>query len=147
MQKSRTVKRNDVSEGLMDGLTKLCRQLKTIKLPEGMTRERLSALAAIHENSPISVTALAEIEKVRPPTMSRMVSSLVDEGLAKRQDHKTDGRGVLISMTPKGKRAYQRATALSIEHLASALGKMPQNQIASLGGLAAALEMLDSEGT
>jgi DNA-binding MarR family transcriptional regulator len=126
----------------MDGLTKLCRQMKTIKLPEGMTRERLSALAAISENSPISVTALADIENVRPPTMSRMVSSLVDEGLAKRQDHKTDGRGVLISMTPKGRRAYKRATTLSLEHLASALGKLPEDQIAALGGLATALESL-----
>ena len=86
-----------------------------------MTPERLSALAVIEQRGPISVTALADKEMVRPATMSRMVSALVDEGLVKRSEDKNDGRGVLVTTTSKGRRLYQRAQEQRLQHFAEAL--------------------------
>jgi DNA-binding MarR family transcriptional regulator len=107
-----------------------------------MTPERLSALSVVDKRGPISVTALADKEMVRPATMSRMVSALVDEGLVRRSDDKNDGRGVLVSATPKGRRAYQRAQHVRLTHFSEALGELSSEQLAAMRSLAAALEKL-----
>jgi DNA-binding MarR family transcriptional regulator len=109
-----------------------------------MTAERLSTLAAIERRGPISVTALADTEMVRPATMSRMVSALVDAGLAKRLEDKNDGRGVLVVPTAKGKRVFQRAHLKRLDQLAEALKALPPEQLEAMRGAADALERLTS---
>jgi DNA-binding MarR family transcriptional regulator len=107
-----------------------------------MTPERLSALSVIEKRGPISITALADKEMVRPATMSRMVSALVEEGLAKRSGDKSDGRGVLVSTTPKGRRAFQRAQEQRLNHFAEVLDSLGDEQLAAMRNLTAALERL-----
>ena len=132
----------EIASLLHDQFSRLTRQLRNMELPLGMTPERLSALAVIDKRGPISVTALADKEMVRPATMSRMVSALVDEGLVKRSEDKSDGRGVLVSATPKGRRAYQRAQQIRLQHFADALGELSPDQLSAMRSLAAALEKL-----
>jgi DNA-binding MarR family transcriptional regulator len=133
---------NEIAALLHDRFARLSRQLRHMELPAGMTPERLSALSAIEKHGPISVTALADREMVRPATMSRMVSALVDDGLAKRLEDKTDGRGVLVASTPKGKRAFQRAHQQRLQQLSVALSNLPPDQLTAMRGLATALERL-----
>jgi DNA-binding MarR family transcriptional regulator len=133
---------SEIAALLQDQFSRLTRQFRNMELPQGMTPERLSALAVIDKNGPISVTALADKEMVRPATMSRMVSALVDEGLVKRGEDKNDGRGVLVSATPKGRRAYQRAQQARLQHFADALNELSPDQLSAMRSLAAALERL-----
>jgi DNA-binding MarR family transcriptional regulator len=74
--------------------------------------------------------------------MSRMVSALVDEGLVKRSDDKSDGRGVLVSTTPKGRRTFQRAQQQRLHHFAEVLDSLSDEQLAAMRSLTAALERL-----
>jgi DNA-binding MarR family transcriptional regulator len=134
--------RSEIAALLHEHFARLSRQLRTLELPEGMTPERLSALSVIEKHGPISVTALAERERVRPATMSRMVSALVEEGLVKRSEDKTDGRGVLVSTTPKGRRTYQRAQELRLAHFAEALESLSDEQLAAMRNLTSVLEQL-----
>lgn len=134
--------RSEIAAQLHEHVARLTRRLRTLELPEGMTPERLSALSVIEKLGPISVTALAERENVRPATMSRMVSALVEEGLVKRSEDKTDGRGVLVSTTPKGHRAYQRAQEQRLAHFAEALESLSDEQLAAMRNLTAVLEQL-----
>lgn len=127
---------------LHEQFSRLSRQLRNLELPQGMTPERLSALSVIEKRGPISVTSLADKERVRPATMSRMVSALVDEGFVRRSEDKQDGRGVLVSVTPKGRRTYQRAQALRLQHLARALSALSPDQLEAMRSLTAALERL-----
>ena len=129
---------------LHDRFSRLTRQLRHMPLPAGMTQERLSALSSIINDGPISVTALADREMVRPATMSRMVSALVDDHLARRLENKTDGRGVLVAITAKGRSAYQRAHKLRLQQLGAALKDLPQDQLATMYKLAEALQRLSS---
>ena len=99
-------------------------------------------MTQIDKLGPISVTALADREMVRPATMSRMVSSLVDEGLVRRMEDKNDGRGVLVAATPKGKRSFQRAQQYRLKQLAQALDSLPSDQLAAMKTFAAALDSL-----
>lgn len=133
---------SEIAALLQDQFSRLTRQLRNMELPQGMTPERLSALAVIDKRGPISVTALADKEMVRPATMSRMVSALVDEGLVKRSEDKNDGRGVLVSATPKGRRAYHRAQQLRLQHFAEALSELSPEQLSAMKSLASALARL-----
>ena len=134
--------RSEIAALLHEQFARLTRQMRTLELPQGMTPERLSALSAIEKRGPISVTALADNEMVRPATMSRMVSALVEEGLVKRTDDKNDGRGVLVSSTPKGRRTYQRAQEQRLQHFAEVLDSLNDEQLASMRNLTSALERL-----
>jgi DNA-binding MarR family transcriptional regulator len=133
---------DEIATLLHDQFSRLGRQLRSLELPHGMTPERLSALAVIEKRGPISVTSLADKERVRPATMSRMVSALVDEGFVKRSDDKQDGRGVLVSVTPKGRRTYHRAQQLRLQHLVTALSALSAEQLEAMRSLTAALERL-----
>lgn len=137
-------KTNEIAALLHDRFARLSRQLRHMELPPGMTPERLSTLSAIEKLGPISVTALADREMVRPATMSRMVSALVDDGLARRLEDKNDGRGVLVASTAKGRRAFQRAHQQRLQQLAVVLSSLPPDQLAAMRSLAAVLEALTS---
>jgi DNA-binding MarR family transcriptional regulator len=134
--------RSEIAALLHEQFARLTRQLRTIELPDGMTPERLSALSVIDKRGPISVTALAENEMVRPATMSRMVTALVEDGFVKRGEDKNDGRGVLVTTTSKGRRAFQRAQEQRLQHFAEVLDSLSAEQLAAMRSLTGALERL-----
>ncbi len=134
--------RSEIAALLHEQFARLSRQLRTLELPHGMTPERLSALSVIEKRGPISVTALADTEMVRPATMSRMITALVEEGLVKRSDDENDGRGVLISITPKGRRAFQRAQEQRLSRFAVILESLSNEQLVAMRDLSEALERL-----
>mgnify|MGYP003344320538 CR=1 FL=1 len=86
---------------------------------------------------------------VRPATMSRMISALVDEGLVKRGEDKDDGRGVLVTTTTKGRRVYQRAREQRLRYFAEALAHLSNEQLVAMRALTSQLErftlMLDDK--
>ncbi|MEO8466111.1 MAG: MarR family transcriptional regulator [Gammaproteobacteria bacterium] len=141
--------RAEVAALLHEQFARLAREMRNLELPQGMTPERLSALSVIDRRGPISVTALADREMVRPATMSRMVSALVEDGLVKRGGDKDDGRGVLVTTTPKGRRIYQRAQEQRLRYFAEALERLTDEQLLAMRGLTTQLErftlMLDTK--
>ena len=134
--------RSEIAALLHEQFARLTRRLRTLELPNGMTPERLSALSVVEKRGPISVTALADTEMVRPATMSRMITALVEDGLVKRSGDKNDGRGVLVSVTPKGRRTFQRAQEHRLTHFAEAVESLSDEQLAAMRDLASALERL-----
>jgi DNA-binding MarR family transcriptional regulator len=134
--------RSEIAAMLHEQFARLTRRLRTLELPPGMTPERLSALSVVDKRGPISVTALADTEMVRPATMSRMITALVEEGLVKRTHDKNDGRGVLVSATPKGRRIYQRAQDQRLSRFVELLESLSDEQLAAMRYLAEALDRL-----
>ena len=134
----------DVAANLYSGLARVSRQLRHMDLPQGFTPERLRTLATIHTNGPISVTALAEMEKVRPATVSRMISSLEEDGFVKRREDAKDKRSVLISTTPKGRQMYLRANRRYLKQLNEALDTLEPEQLKLMRELAGLLEKLNT---
>jgi DNA-binding MarR family transcriptional regulator len=118
-----------------EAIARLTRKLRTLKLPDGLTHERLSTLGAVIANNPISMSQLAAIEGVRVATMSRMVSGLEELGLVRRQADTKDARGVLVAPTAKGKRAYDRAVVRTFEQVLSTIGDLDEGQLAAVRAL------------
>ena len=65
-------------------------------------------LAAIGAFSPLSVKDLAFRANLNKAQASRAAQTLVDQGLVRKEASATDGRGVVLTMTAKGKRVWQR---------------------------------------
>lgn len=80
---------------------RLVRRIRAQRVP-GHTLSQLAALGTVVRHGPISPGDLAAHERVQPPSMTRVISKLEEEGLVERQPHPTDRRQQLISVTEAG---------------------------------------------
>jgi DNA-binding MarR family transcriptional regulator len=96
----------------------------------GLSAARLSALSVLVFGGPKTLGDLAAAEQVRPPTMTRIVHGLEEDGLARRSADPEDGRVVHVSATAKGKRVLQRARERRIAKLAERLSSLDTQEIA-----------------
>lgn len=69
-------------------------------------------LAAIGAFSPLSVNELAQRANLNKGQASRAAQSLVDQALVRKAASATDGRGVVLTLTAKGEKAWERVMAL-----------------------------------
>lgn len=63
----------------------------------------LGVLGLLHREGDRTIGQLAAAERVQPPSMTRTVSCLERDGFVERHPHPTDGRQVLIGLTPQGR--------------------------------------------
>jgi DNA-binding MarR family transcriptional regulator len=132
----------ELAESLHDRFSRLGRQLRSIELPRGMTQERMSVLAIVEARGPVSVSALAEHERVRPATMSRMISALEADGYVKRTSDENDGRGVLVAATRLGREAFAAARRQRLAQFSVALNSLSPDELESMDRVANTLENL-----
>lgn len=81
---------------------RLARRLRRERADDFLTATQVSALATIDRSGVISLGELASLEYVQPPSMTRVVASLEQLELVRRASHPTDGRQVLLEVTPAG---------------------------------------------
>ena len=85
-------------------IARLSRRLRNEREPGNqLSVAALSALLILFREGEVTVGTLAAHERVQPPSMTRTVNCLVDEGYAVRRPHATDGRQVLVDLTEKGR--------------------------------------------
>ena len=76
------------------------RRLRTQRVDTSVTLTHLAALSTLKRHGPMSPGELAAHERVQPPSMTRVVVALESKGLVTRTPHPTDGRQVIIDLTP-----------------------------------------------
>ncbi len=79
---------------------RLSRRLRTQRVDTSVTLTHLAALSTLQRHGPMSPGELAAHERVQPPSMTRVVGALEAMGLITRTPHPTDGRQVIIDLTP-----------------------------------------------
>ncbi len=83
---------------------RLGRRLRSERQPDNpLSVAALSALGVLFREGECTVGALAAHERVQPPSMTRTVNCLVEDGYALRRPSETDGRQVLVDLTEKGR--------------------------------------------
>lgn len=98
----------------------------------GVPPAQLSALSVIVFGGKKSLSDLAKAEQVRAPTMSRIVDSLVRDGLVKREPDKTDRRSVVITPTEKGMRIMHEGRGRREKRLLDLLRGLSKGEIQTL---------------
>src|ERR1700742_3760824 len=81
---------------------RLSRQLRFRRPQSPVSLSQLSALATLANFGPMTPGALAIRERVRPPSMTRVIASLAELGLVERAPHPVDGRQVLVTVSQSG---------------------------------------------
>ena len=76
------------------------RRLRNQRVDTSVTLTHLAALSTLKRHGPMSPGELAAHEREQPPSMTRVVVALEGMGLVTRSPHPTDGRQVVIDLTP-----------------------------------------------
>jgi len=91
-----------VATNLQDGITRLNRRLRQVRPLGEITQTQLSALMSLRIAGSLTPTELADIERVQPPTVTRIVAKLESKGLVERSPHPTDVRQSVLTATALG---------------------------------------------
>ncbi|HZB01293.1 MAG TPA: MarR family transcriptional regulator [Actinomycetota bacterium] len=123
-----------IADRLHSAAIHLLRRLRMEDEALGISAPRLSVLSVLVFAGPRRIGELARIEQVEPPTMTRLVDGLVRDGLAIREAVPDDARAVLVRATAEGRRTLRLGRARRLERLSAALGDLPPDDLAALGG-------------
>ena len=111
-----------------------------------ITPSQYSALATIEVQGPLTLGELAAIERVQPPTMTRIVANLEETGLVTREVDAQDRRVARVSVTAAGHKLIERSRRRRNAWIAARLRQLPPDDHAALARTVALLEhLLDEE--
>lgn len=110
-------------------LNRLARQLRS-QTPGDLSPSLTSALVTIELQGPITLGQLAICERVTPPSVTRMVASLEQLGLVRREADPVDRRIAHVSLTAEGRRTVQRTRTRKTAYLAKRLRRLDESELA-----------------
>jgi DNA-binding MarR family transcriptional regulator len=127
MTRSPTVRRGSavgVAVLLREAITRINRRLRQTRPIGDLTVAQISALQSLDTAGALTPRELAEVERVQPPTMTKIVARLDERGLVARTPHPTDGRQVILSPSAEGRRLMAEYRRARDEWLAQRLAKL-----------------------
>jgi DNA-binding MarR family transcriptional regulator len=122
------------------GVTRLARLLRRLS-DTGLSPSQVSALTSIERHGPMTLGALADHERVAPPSITKVVEKLVESGLVVRAPDPADRRVARVSTTPAGQALLDDVRARKDVWLASRLAALDAGELARL---ADALDVIDT---
>lgn len=82
------------------------RRLRAALEDSGCSVEAWRVLSLLSESPGQGMSAIADRTQLPPPTLTRLVDQLVDDGLVHRRADPLDRRRVVAGLTPRGRVAY-----------------------------------------
>jgi len=131
----------ELASRLRLGVTRLARRLRREAEP-GVTPSLLSALSTIERAGPLTIGDLGVAEQVQPPTMTRLVASLVEAGLVEREPDPGDRRVAWLRVSPAGAKFLAQARRRKDAFLAKRLRQLDPSRLAVLEEAADILDAL-----
>ena len=136
-----------LAAALRISVSRLARRLRVERTVPGLAEPDLSdtqlaALATLERHGAMTPGELAEHEKVQPPSMTRVISVLVESQLVRREPHASDRRQVVLTVTDAGRDLVYKARRRRDAWLAKRLGELTPAERATLRAAAPILEKL-----
>ena len=113
-------------------LMRIARRIRQQRHDDSLSDSQLSALYVLTRHGGSSLTALAEHERVTPPSMNRTVNFLSEEGLVTRSSSADDGRKVLIEATAAGAELVNKTRQHRAEWFGAELSTLDASEHAAL---------------
>jgi DNA-binding MarR family transcriptional regulator len=110
----------------------------------GLSPSQQSVLASIAMHGPLTLGRLARIEQVTPPTITRIVARLEEDGLVARQVDEVDRRVSRVRLTAEGERRLEHSRQRRNAWLAARLAQLDPEQVRDLAAALPVLEALAS---
>ncbi len=130
------------AETLRTAIARSSRRLRRERSSEDITDGQYAVLAALDRLGAASPTALADHERVSPPSMTRTLTCLVSAGLVARTGDPDDGRRALVTLTDAGRHHIVDTRRARSGWLAARLDELDPAQRATLAEAAALLTAL-----
>lgn len=109
---------------LRDSITRFNRRLRQTRPVGELTVAQISALQSLDAAGALTPRELADLERVQPPTMTRIIARLEERELIQRTPHPTDGRQVILAASPAGRELLTVYSRARDEWLATRLGTL-----------------------
>jgi DNA-binding MarR family transcriptional regulator len=139
----------DTASHLRNAIVRTSRQLRQEAAAEtGLSPTATAALATISRSGPLTPSELAELERVKRPSMTRTLGSLERAGLIERTADPADGRSFLVAVNDAGRERLARLRRRKSAYLARRLRKLDPDQVETLARAAELLERMreDEQG-
>jgi len=104
-----------------------------------------SALATVERHGPLTPSELAETERIKRPTATRILRGLVEAGLVDRTPDPADGRSALVSVNAAGRERLRRLRGRKNAYLARRMRDLPDEDRRTLERAAEILERILEE--
>jgi len=113
---------------LRESITRLNRRVRQERPVGDLTFSQLSALTSLQLAGALTPRELADVERVQPPTMTKIVGKLEERGLVARTPHPTDRRQVILAATEQGRIVYAQFEKARNEWLAKQLAELTPDE-------------------
>jgi DNA-binding MarR family transcriptional regulator len=132
----------DLAARLRMAIVRTARRLRQEAAAEasGLTPTSTAALATIERHGPLTPSELAELERVKRPTITRTLGCLDREGLIARTPDPSDGRSALVSVNAAGRERLRRLRGRKNAYLARRMRDLSTDDLRTLERAAEILE-------
>jgi DNA-binding MarR family transcriptional regulator len=110
-----------------------------------ITLSQLSALATVERRGPISLKELADVERITPPSMTRISTCLEERGLVVRTVDAADRRVARLAITEGGQSLLTQTRSNRDAYLAGRLQALTEAELQVLDTALPLLERLAGE--
>jgi DNA-binding MarR family transcriptional regulator len=131
---------DELAKTLREAITRLNRRVRQARPVGDLTFSQLSALTSLQLAGALTPRELADLERVQPPTMTKIVGKLEDRGLVARTPHPTDRRQVILAATEEGRAVYAQFERARNQWLAQQLALLSQEERDTLERAASILQ-------
>lgn len=105
---------------------------KAIQKKVGLSGPQVWALTILRAEPGLSLGELSDRMYAHPSTVSGVVVRLVERGAVRREVDAADRRGIVLTLTPVGRRLLRRSPSPVQEGLRRALEEMPKGAVRQL---------------
>jgi len=132
----------EVADRLHSAAIHLLRRLRSSDEVTGLTAPQLSVLSVLVFGGTLTLSRLATVEQVRPPTMTRLIAELERRRLVSREADREDRRKSWVRATEAGRRLLVEGRARRVARLEADLRVLPAAEFARLARVLETLEQV-----
>jgi DNA-binding MarR family transcriptional regulator len=134
-----TKERTETADRLGMAITRLARLLRQ-QAGDELTPTMRAMIGSISSEGPVTLGDLASIERVAPPTITKVIAKLEERGFVEREPDPSDRRVSRVALTELGRRWLDSDRRRRHAWLAGQVQKLDDRE---LDTLAAAVEILE----
>jgi DNA-binding MarR family transcriptional regulator len=131
----------ELASRLRLAITRTARRLRQ-EAGTDLSPSQVAALATIDRHGPLAPSELAERERIRRPTATRVLGRLVETGLVDRIPDPADGRSAIVSMSAEGRALLRRLRRRKTAYLATRIRDLPPEDLRALDRATEVLESI-----
>src|SRR6185437_8151299 len=112
-------------------ITRTARRLRQ-EADAGLSPSLTAALATIDRHGPLTPSRLAEMERIQRPTVTRLLSTLENDGLIERLTDPDDRRVSHVSITKDGRALVKKLRSRKNAYLSKRLRHLDEDELEKL---------------